>query len=1625
MSVQQFTPLFKKYGDMYNIDSAILESIAMQESSGRPEVIDGTVKGRDGEVGLMQFMEGTAKDYGLTDRTSPEESINAAAKKLADDKQYVLNTYQNIDDFDATKLAIRAYNGGRGNLDNPQTLTYADKVIARLANKYKDPDYINKITANINASFKKEDAAAIQTAQIETKEEKEEEKTAVFSLKEFSNYKEGINPQDLEVDFEKYNKYIATKKEKLKDQPVERNISSTADIQGALFFDKLPPKKATDAKGKIDLKSDKSIKIMLDYLLSRDGKGGYDVIGKSKENITDDFLSKMRKVEWNASRGAVPELLYVANATEADVIKAANAHSLYDRIPSFSDGVAETIVENAWYVFSDPLNYLGLGVGAVVKHKLAAKGIKEALKARVKVVQAKQLAQLKKNKLTGGVKLTEKELNRIEAKSKKVKLSDLRIGKEQFANETIKSKKMAGIVGGSIEGLIGIQHPVTEQLIDQQLTRVSGNLEIKNKFDRGEIKTKEEAIELRDQLIEETKLTSTDIGLAVAFGGLPAFGLGYFSGKALVSGVKDVRKSSDEILRLQLKGISRNIQKEVVQIEATVNKYKGQLSTLIPESTTPKQTSLFEPIKETALIPATSKSDPMDYVFDPKIVGSETAEKANSIKKEINKLEDVLKIKRNVPIFDLDKISKLVHDDFKNQLKEYTDAGLDLNSTDFNNIVLKLNEEAKGTVPFLIKSDKEKGIKLRTKKQIQQAIENGKVSIQNLKDVGIINKQAYENIIFKRSLMTAFDMMASNPDKYKRELLDVVNDDRQISEALAEVLSKAFLDPTNDFVQDLTEVGLKLERGTGKKAAEHVLAYKNLYGSNLRFIRTVKDSIKKNMDLAPEMELLINKKFANIRKEESLTILNRISDRIKKVERESKALVVSGIGTTVRNVMGTATALTMDSATKLFDVATFSSLKIIDGVLQGKYKPGKFTDQLGLDMEAIIENAYINLGAIANSVKSYTPKGQVKIAAEFNLLLQNDSRTKNLLLTSLQEGGEKELSWFSRTMNTFNVAQDAFFRRAIFVNSVRTQLKKSGVDLDTVMAQNKVIDSSVIQQASKDALQGTFAYKPPPGLKDAAGREKRGEQFLEGATGSMVEFFESIPGGSFLLPFPRFMANAIAFQYKYSLFQIPEAASKALAAAKRRGTGIENLKKDLDYNADLMRQVNDPDNKLTKEKANTLYRKFNNGDLKDPKNRDALLTQESLAVDALYNEASERISRSAIGGAMLLTAYYYRKENQDTDWYNLKGLDNSLINMSAVFPIAPFLALADLLVKLNPEPGQEVIVGPEIRRTVDTTVEALAGLKLPSLKPGTPFTDIFQGLTGLTGGNASEKVFKTAGDIIGDFANRFQQPFQIIYGYLDGFAIEYQVGRDQKQTTAEDGMALLYERAYNKISSRASAAIQEGAGNIKDLIIGEDESTAKSIADVIFPTQKAKMPLALSKLRAETPVNGNAFFGQLLGMTAKPSMTYIEREFKRLNINPYPIYGSSGNIKEDREIIQRSILKLMGDEERPGVLATLINSKSYQSLPDSERKLKLKKFFSGTVTSARAEFVENLALTDQEAYAKRFFREKSGQERTVMLNRYINLFGKPPDETDFYLPMIQLYETRFVPFKQAVPALNY
>ena len=97
----------------------------------------------------------------------------------------------------------------------------------------------------------------------------------------------------------------------------------------------------------------------------------------------------MIKTEFNTSFGGVPELAYLYNASNRDVLFAAKAHELYEAIPNFwekdtfAEGVESFGVGFA-RAFTDPSSWLGVGVGTFVKYKLARQGIKEALQRRIK-----------------------------------------------------------------------------------------------------------------------------------------------------------------------------------------------------------------------------------------------------------------------------------------------------------------------------------------------------------------------------------------------------------------------------------------------------------------------------------------------------------------------------------------------------------------------------------------------------------------------------------------------------------------------------------------------------------------------------------------------------------------------------------------------------------------------------------------------------------------------------------------------------------------------------------------------------------------------------------------------------------------------------------------------------------------------------------------------------------------------------------------------------------------------------------------------------------------------------------------------------------------------------------------
>jgi hypothetical protein len=113
---------------------------------------------------------------------------------------------------------------------------------------------------------------------------------------------------------------------------------------------------------------------------------------ESDEDYVGRWMTAMRLVEWNTGMNAVPELNWIYNANDQDLLKASAAHQLYERVPNFweegGESAFKALGEGVLGVLSDPTNLTSFGVGAFAKYKAAREGIKFALKDKLKTVAA-------------------------------------------------------------------------------------------------------------------------------------------------------------------------------------------------------------------------------------------------------------------------------------------------------------------------------------------------------------------------------------------------------------------------------------------------------------------------------------------------------------------------------------------------------------------------------------------------------------------------------------------------------------------------------------------------------------------------------------------------------------------------------------------------------------------------------------------------------------------------------------------------------------------------------------------------------------------------------------------------------------------------------------------------------------------------------------------------------------------------------------------------------------------------------------------------------------------------------------------------------------------------------------
>jgi hypothetical protein len=124
-------------------------------------------------------------------------------------------------------------------------------------------------------------------------------------------------------------------------------------------------------------------------------------------------------------------------------------------------------------------------------------------------------------------------------------------------------------------------------------------------------------------------------------------------------------------------------------------------------------------------------------------------------------------------------------------------------------------------------------------------------------------------------------------------------------------------------------------------------------------------------------------------------------------------------------------------------------------------------------------------------------------------------------------------------LNTANRFQEFLFRNGVFSASLEQELRKQGLNLVEIIEKGtlKEIPKEAIEKSVHNALEMTFAETPKYGTI--------GKKF--------VDFVTSMPGATFILPFPRFMINSLKFNFEYSPLGLLKLLSPAERAAFAAG----------------------------------------------------------------------------------------------------------------------------------------------------------------------------------------------------------------------------------------------------------------------------------------------------------------------------------------------------------------------------------------------------------------------------------------------------------------------------------------
>ena len=607
---------------------------------------------------------------------------------------------------------------------------------------------------------------------------------------------------------------------------------------------------------------------------------------------------------------------------------------------------------------------------------------------------------------------------------------------------------------------------------------------------------------------------------------------------------------------------------------------------------------------------------------------------------------------------------------------------------------------------------------------------------------------------------------------------------------------------------------------------------------------------------------------------------------INRIEREGKAWITSGVDTTMRNVAGTAIGLTAKAGSDIFEGLLYSAgVAVMDGVKGKGFK--RAADSLA--------------GSLQDSVRTFVYMKKNGLAGEVtDVLLEHSPALRSNLLNALQETSNKDISRIGKMANVLNTAQDVFFRRAIFTASVETNLRRQGMDMYKMIREGKLIPTAILSRAVDDALKASFSYMPKPGKKGVEGA-------FEAGAGRVIRLIEQTPFMSLAIPFPRFMANAMAFQYRYS------------PIGGLVGGGSDYAKYIVAKNAG----------------------------------------ETDKAAKAL-RDGNLKLMQGSVGTAGLLAAYEYRLNNPDTEWYNVKNDDGSTTDIRALFPLAPYFAVADLFARAK----------RGVPYKTSDAFQAVVGMKMPA---GSQNVIADQLIASIDTEKEAEQWAITVGKMFGDFATRFTQPF-VVKNFYDLYDLINEEGAVARDPNVIDTDAIVRVKDVPVVGAAVKSLGFEG-----DAPVINTDAFEKRIQSKI-PGWKESLPEAVPRLREGPIIREGQFFNRLVGFRKEPEKNPIEREVARLNLDAWRLYGSpTGDKKFDRMYIAEANKQV---EQR---VSAALKDKSYQSFsPLKQRAALVNSIQQGTEIAKKIVNAQYKSEDLQKIYKNKY--NKLPQERRMLIN---------------------------------------